>query len=202
MHALSPKPRASERIRYLALIMGLVPTLTAHAQRSLVSQLPNGGLEIRSAPDPARPSAWAVDGVGPIYELDRTVFRSGEASLHIGFRDGANAEGYSGTIQRLDAKPFAGQRIEFTGYVRRSSERSKVGIWVLASGPKLKRRVYVNSYEQTITSDSTWSRHTLTLTVPRGASSIAFGAAIYEYDGEMWVDDMSVHILGRRRSFR
>jgi hypothetical protein len=169
------------------------------AQPSPAPQIPNGGFEIATPAASDHPADWRVDGVGPAYGLDHGVYRSGAASLHIAFKTGSNAEGYSGAIQQLDAAPFRGRRIEYTAYVRRSSARSKVGIWLLVPSPDPRRRVYINSYEQPIANDSTWSLHTLTMTVPRTATTIAFGTAIYENDGEMWVDDVSVRILPAKR---
>jgi hypothetical protein len=165
------------------------------AQTSAIEQLQNGGFEITATSDTKQPASWSVDGIGTVYLLDESVHRNGKYSLKIGFKDGANKEGYSGTMQRLSTSNFAGKRVEISAYLRRTSEASKVGIWALVSGQSKKRLVYINSYEQPLAKGSTWSLHKFELNVPREAISLALGAAIHESDGEMWVDDVSIRVV-------
>jgi hypothetical protein len=143
-----------------------------------------------------RPLHWKQDGLALIYALDATRHRSGRQSLHIGFKDGTNDEGYSGTIQRIDATPFAGKRVRLEAYLQRTSEKSKVGVWLLLGDATDKKLLYINSYEQPFEDGVTWTRHKLEVDVPIAAAKLALGAAIYESDGEMWVDDVTLTVVG------
>lgn len=155
---------------------------------------PNGGFEVSEQSDARRPLHWKQDGRSPVYALDASRHRSGKQSLHIGFKDGANEEGYSGTMQRLDATPFAGKRLALEAYLQRTSEKSKVGVWLLLGDANGKKLFYANSYEQPFGDHATWTRHTLEVDVPADAVTLALGAAIYESDGEMWVDDVRLAV--------
>jgi hypothetical protein len=169
------------------------------AQTSKPALLNNGGFEIIDEANLQHPAIWSIDGIGPVYTLDASVHKKGRYSLRIGFKEGANTEGYSGMIQKISAAPFAGKRIVISAYLRRSSEKSIVGIWALLNAANNKRLEYINSYEQPILNGSKWSIHQLEIEVPAEATSLALGAAIYENNGEMWVDEMSIREVKNHR---
>jgi hypothetical protein len=166
---------------------------SASATTSVVA---NGGFEKASTTNPLHPADWDVDGVGPAYALDATVRKVGKHALKIGFKDGANKEGYSGTIQKISATPYAGKRVEVTAYLRKSTDKSIVGIWAMLGGVEKVKLLYKNTYEQPAPKVGEWTQHKLVLDVPQNAVSMALGAAIYESDGEMWVDEFSVREVG------
>jgi hypothetical protein len=179
--------------RWLVGLVLLISTSSACCLQTSKQELPsNGGFEKVDDSNPQHPSIWSIDGIGPIYTLDSSVHKKGKYSLHIGFKEGANVEGYSGTIQKISAAPFAGKRIVIKAYLRRNSEKSIVGIWALLGAVNNKRLEYINSYEQVVLNGSKWSLHQLVIEVPAEATTLALGAAIYESDGEMWVDEMSI----------
>jgi hypothetical protein len=172
-------------------------TLAANANAGAnINAAANGGFEMASAANAQHPADWAVDGVGPVYALDTSIHMKGKHALKIGFKDGANANGYSGTIQRISATPYAGKRVEVTAYLRKSTEKSVVGIWAMLGGADKAKLLYKNTYEQPAPKVGEWTQHKLVLDVPQNAVSMALGAAIHESDGEMWVDEFSVREVG------
>ena len=138
----------NSRATALAFLYVWSLNVAVSAQPSASEQLQNGSFEIAATSNTKQPASWSVDGIGTVYLLDESVHRNGKYSLKIGFKDGANKEGYSGTMQRLSASGFAGKRVEISAYLRRTSEASNVGIWALVGGQNKKRLVYINSYEQ------------------------------------------------------
>jgi hypothetical protein len=132
--------------------------------------------------------------VGPVYKLDTETVYRGRHSMHIAFKDGMNQEGYAGTIQTIDISRFAGKRLMLSAQLRRTSEKSKVGIWASVVGADKEKLSYQNSYEQPIPSNQRWSKHSLMIDLPKTATTLKVGAAIYENDGEMWVDDIRVAV--------
>jgi hypothetical protein len=179
----------------LVLFYGLNLNVAVNAEPAVPGEFRNGGFEIVATSNAKQPANWSVDGIGPVYMLDKSVHRNGKYALKIGYKDGANKEGYSGTIQRLSAVGFAGKRVALKAYLRRTSEASKVGIWVAVNGENKKRLLYVNSYEQSFVKGENWSLHKLEIDVPVEAISLLVGAAIHESDGEMWVDDVSMRVV-------
>jgi hypothetical protein len=158
------------------------------------SLLRNGGFEIGQQDQPDIPARWKQDGVGPIYRLDPKTVRRGRHSMHIAFKDGMNKEGYAGTIQTINIRRFAGKRLTLSGQLRRSSEKSIVGIWALVAGANKEKLSYQNSYEQPMRGTQLWSKHNLMIDLPKAATTLKVGAAIYQSDGEMWVDDMRMAV--------
>jgi hypothetical protein len=193
----------TRRLRSIALATAFaiaIPFAGTLSASAAIAQAPNtalqnGSFEATASPTTKLPAAWAVDGVGPIYMLDDTVTRTGKYALKIGFKDGANKQGYSGTMQRLSATEFAGKRVEFAAYLRRTSDKSKVGVWVSIGDVDKKRLAYLNSYDQPHGGNAQWSLHKLQFDVPAEATSLMLGAAMYESDGEMWVDDITLQVI-------
>jgi hypothetical protein len=177
------------------VILGLIASGAAASVDRVL--LLNGGFETNERDQPDIPANWNQDGIGPIYKLDtKTVYR-GRHSMHIAFKDGMNQEGYAGTIQTIDISRFAGKRLMLSAQLRRTSEKSKVGIWASVVGADKEKLSYQNSYEQPIPSNQRWSKHSLMIDLPKNAATLKVGAAIYENDGEMWVDDIRVAVSNR-----
>jgi hypothetical protein len=184
----------SRQLTAVTVLLFATTTYTAYA--SVPTTLANGGFEKASATNAQHPADWAVDGVGPAYALDPSIHMKGKHALKVGFKDGANANGYSGTIQRISATPYAGKRVEVTAYLRKSTDKSVVGIWAMLGGADKAKLLYKNTYEQPAPKVGEWTQHRLVLDVPQNAVSMALGAAIHESDGEMWVDEFSVREVG------
>lgn len=154
--------------------------------------LSNPGFERSDPKQAALPDAWDVDVANKtdtleIVKRDQSVHHCGRAAARIRFIEAMN---YSGVIQRLSALDMAGKDAQFSAYVRRSSATSVVGIWLLVADINGNKLTYINSYEQPVRAGSNWTRHVLSLHVSKEAFIVKVGAAIYEKDGTMWVDDM------------
>jgi hypothetical protein len=171
-----------------------VAVCNAHATNA--NALANGGFEKVSSTNAQHPADWNVDGVGPVYALDTSIHMRGKHALKIGFKDGANANGYSGTLQKISATPYAGKRVVVSAYLRKSAEKSIVGVWAMLGGPDKARLLYKNTYEQPASKVGEWTQHKIEFDVPQNAVTFVLGAAIYESDGDMWVDEFSVREVG------
>jgi hypothetical protein len=152
--------------------------------------LRNGSFE--DATSDSAPAGWNVDGVSPSYRLDTQIASAGKQSLRVEFRDGFNEQGYAGTLQTIDASGLAGKTIRFTADLRRTNNESVVGIWLLVADAVGNKLNYINSYEQPLPNLSQWQTHALTVSLPRAAAKIKLGAAIYEKDGEAWIDNLQL----------
>ncbi|MCE2903391.1 MAG: hypothetical protein ACK6DP_19800 [Gemmatimonas sp.] len=173
-------------------LLGCVHTRPAAVPRPL---LQNGGFELASAAAPTLPAWWMEDATSVSYRLDASVAHGGQRSLRVEFAEEATKRGYSGVIATLDVSALRGQRVRFEGFLKRSSEASKVGLWLRLAGTD---GLYVNSYEARVTVSDGWARHRLEVELPADATTLMLGAAIHEAPGVMWVDDLSFTVSGRR----
>jgi hypothetical protein len=145
--------------------------------------------------DPAQqdlPNNWETDvanktDLQPVVVRDHAVRRCGANAVRVRFVEAMN---YAGVLQRVSALSLRGKDIQFSGFVRRSSVQSIVGIWMLVTDRKETKLAYINSYKQPVTGGNRWSRHVVTMRIPPEAVTIKLGAAIYEKDGVMWADDL------------
>jgi hypothetical protein len=175
--------------RLMLSLLALSGTSCATIPTSQQNLLANGGFEMRQPNDATRPIDWVQDGVGPIYQLDTAQAKRGQRAMHISFKDGMNENGYAGVMQTLDVRALAGKQLIFSAFVRRTSDKSKVGIWAVVSDATKTKLSYQNSYEQAVQYDQKWSRHLLMLDLPPKAQTLKLGMSIYEADGELWIDD-------------
>jgi hypothetical protein len=152
----------------------------------------NPGFEQADQVRKTLPNSWSIDVANPVNAdetvlLDNGVRRCGKAAARIRFVEAMN---YSGVIQKIDVSGFKDRKLQFSGFVRKSSPQSIAGIWTLIADNTGKKLAYINSYEQPVNVDEGWSFHSLSIAVPKDASVMSVGAAIYEKDGVMWVDDL------------
>lgn len=191
------------RDRLMALALAVTASIAQPGTAIGAPRVQNGGFEEKGDPAIAAPPGWEVDGMSPSLSLDGHVRHSGRRSLRIRYQDGFNANGYSGVTQRLDL-PAAGGTVRLTGYLRKDVDASKVGLWIVisdASGAKLR---YLNSYEDHPSRIGKWVRHEIRVPIPATGRSVRYGAAIYDADGTMWVDDVRLALEpgGRTRRRR
>jgi hypothetical protein len=163
--------------------------VACHAVRSTPQSIMNNRFEITNPANRLIPAIWEQDGPSDFYQLVSSS-HSGKYSLAISYTDGLGQEGYAGTIQSLNASSLAGKSIEFSAFLKKSSADSKAGIWLLATDKDKKKLLYVNSYDQPIMANSAWKKHRLLVDLPAETAQLKLGAAIYESNGKMWVDDL------------
>jgi hypothetical protein len=152
----------------------------------------NSGFEQAESTLNTLPSEWKIDVANKtdtieIVRLDSSVRHCGVAAVRINFTEAMN---YSGVIQSIPVSGLAGKMAHFSGFIRRSSVKSIIGIWLSVADNKGKQLAYINSYKQPLNPGRDWSRHSLSIRIPKEASVIRVGAAIYEKDGTMWADDL------------
>lgn len=192
---LAHRRRAWQRVMALTGTMLLLGCAHSRPSTEPTPLLRNGGFELVSATDPALPAWWREDATSVSYRLDASVAHGGQRSLRIEFAEEATKSGYSGVIASLDVSAHRGQRLRFEGFLKRSSEASKVGLWLRLAG---EDGLYVNTYEARVGVSDGWAHHVLDVELPADATTLILGAAIHEAPGVMWVDDLSFTVRERR----
>jgi hypothetical protein len=184
------KPSLMIRVAVTAFALSVLSTASATtANKNYVA---NPGFERADPTEQALPKDWEIDVAHkiddrPVAWRDRTARRCGAAAARIHFVEAMN---YAGVLQRVSTSGLAGKDVQFSGFVRRSSGESIVGIWMLAADGKDQKLSYINSYGQPAKVGRGWSWHVVTMRIPPEATTIKLGAAIYEQDGTMWADDL------------
>jgi hypothetical protein len=137
------------------------------------------------------PGEWRADGKATTVGFDAFAQYEGKPSYRVSFTAG---EPYAGLVQRFrSVDALRGQTLIVTGKLRRSDNKTSIGIWVRAFDKDSKSVAYANSYEQAAGQDSNWETHRITLTIPQEATSVLIGASIYGESGTMWLSSVNAH---------
>jgi hypothetical protein len=96
-------------------------------------------------------------------------------------------------LQSVDARPFRGKKVSFSGAVRTSLLGEGAELWVQAKLDKDSILMEKRMLDEKIVS-ATWSYHGLEFVVPEKAVEIRFGLMI-NGGGEAWLDDVDFSIV-------
>jgi hypothetical protein len=136
------------------------------------------------------------DGSGTA-ETSGTLPHSGKHCFHLN-RPVDGEIGWISYRKRLDATPFAGQKIELQAYLR-AKVPDRTGKAVLfcqtfaGNGPT-SRRAPMNSLRNPVTEPS-WQLVRQVIDVPEDTTTLVFGVLL-QGRGDMWIDDVSLKTLG------
>jgi hypothetical protein len=147
---------------------------------------------------PAEPAArgWRAGGsaidsyrVG----LDRVIAHGGASSGHI-TRRSDTPPGFAGFTQGLGAGPYLGKRVRFSAFVKSRAVSGGAQLWMRIDGNG-GVMAFDNMQKRTVTATTDWTRVSIVLDVPADASGVALGFFL-QGDGEAWVDDASLEVVG------
>jgi serine/threonine-protein kinase len=68
-------------------------------------------------------------------------------------------------------------------------------MWMRVDGPETSPIAFDNMAHRAIRGDNDWSRYEIVLDVPAIAAQIAYGA-ILGGEGRLWVDDLTLEVVG------
>jgi hypothetical protein len=148
------------------------------------------------------PAGWTIDGSGPqITDVRRTCDEShgGRCSVRLS-SDGAPAiggfaPGFGALVQRVSAAEYAGHRVALSGWLKtRNAEAA--GLWLRVNAGATVA-AFDNMDDRPVTGSEPWTRFTLAVDVPQGASALAFGVRLTGR-GTVWSDDLELTIVDER----
>lgn len=136
------------------------------------------------------------DGSGSA-ETSGTLPHSGKHCFHL--NRPVNGEiGWISYRKRLDATPFAGQKIELQAYLRAKvpyrAGKAVLFCQTFAGNGPLSRRAPINSLRNPVTEPS-WQLVRQVIDVPEDTTTLVFGVLL-QGRGDMWIDDVSLKTLG------
>jgi hypothetical protein len=151
---------------------------------------------------PSLPKGWTVDGSGPqITEITRTCDEAhgGRCSVRLS-SEGARAlggfgPGFGALAQRVSAAEFAGRRVALSGWLK-TVDAKAARLWLRAdAGATIAG--FDNMDDRPVVGTEPWTRYTLAIDVPQGASALAFGVLLTGA-GSAWGDDLELTIVDER----
>lgn len=146
----------------------------------------------RVAPE-SIPERWASQQSVPNeYEirLDRRVFHSGKASLHMRSRLDS-PKGLAKLSQRLSANEYRGTRLHMSAYLKTEVTWGSVRLWLQMIGQGGSILAFDDMREKPVTETTGWTRHDFILDVPQQAREIVFGVVLAG-NGQVWADDFTI----------
>jgi erythromycin esterase len=140
---------------------------------------------------PAPREGWSVTGRGCSLAADRTIARSGRASLVLDCSVSGGGAVSGVATRRLAVQGLRGRRIVVSGYLRTemaTAGRAVLQVEVEGANGSL---AYADTGEGRSAGTTAWKRFAIAVDVPREATGVAVGARIAG-SGRMWLDDLAV----------
>jgi hypothetical protein len=142
------------------------------------------------------PENWsATQSVPGEYEMtvDRKVFRSGRASVHVKSK-ADDPKGNASLQQEFMPVRCLGRRLRMEAFVKTSISSGAAYLWLEARGSEGKQPLSDKILGRRITGTTDWTRHEITVDVPRESQKIAFGFVL-SGKGEVWIDDFRFQVF-------
>lgn len=150
------------------------------------------------------PGAWPPGWIAPSglaalewdVEVTREDARDGTQAVVVGRAvDSGHGETYGGLHQRIDARPWRGQRITLCAWARIEplTPATRAYLWLEVTHPDGRWSAPVffeNMAERPVTSRE-WRQYAIVTDVPEDADVISFGFAVVG-EGRAWLDGMSL----------
>lgn len=140
---------------------------------------------------------WVAAGESPKdysigLDIKHTV--SGKGAKFIRSRSG-NANTWGTLMQQISAERYRGQRVRFMAKVKTEKVNDWAGLWMRVDEPNHFNVAFYNSQNKPIKGTTDWQVRSVVLDVSKDASVLSFGV-IDSGAGEVWLDDMSLEIVG------
>jgi hypothetical protein len=135
--------------------------------------------------------------------LDKETKVSGEASLHV--KGVGSNRSYFSMFQGFKADAYHGKRLRFSGQLRTKEVQDKVRpdeqfarafLWLLIHNTKGQQVVSDEMFDRSLRGTNDWTRCEIVVDVPHDAHKITIGARMI-LEGEMWVDDLQLEVVGK-----
>ena len=208
----------SRRMTVLGLVFALCPVLLlgqspergqiagqpakheAKKEDSLAAerQPANGGFE--QGKIAVQPAGWAVRGSGYRITTSDEQPAAGRQCATIVSTAGSDRSPFGNLLQKINARPFRGQRVRFRGAVRTevSGKGNQTQMWLRvdrrAQDGSRPRGAFDNMFNRPITS-SEWNHYEIIADIDVDAVDVTLGVFL-RGEGAAWVHDVSLEIVG------
>ena len=180
----------------LAVLAALVPLRTSDAadgprnlgfEDGAVGEVPKGWF----ANGHPSPSGYAIQ------TTDRSP-RSGRACAVIELVGSRPAGGFGNLLQSVDATPYRGKQVRLKAAVRTEGGESRAQLWLRVDREGGKVGFFDNMHDRPIVS-ATWADYEIVGDVDADARALTLGVMFTAGTGRVFVDDVSLEVLGAAR---
>jgi hypothetical protein len=148
------------------------------------------------------PAGWTIDGSGPqITAVARTCddAHGGRCSVRLS-SDGAPdvggfGPGFGALTQSVSASEYAGRRVALSGWLKTQGAHA-ARLWLRADAGSTVA-AFDNMGDRPVSGTTPWTRYTLAVDVPEGASALALGVLLTGR-GRVWGDDLELTVVDER----
>ena len=145
------------------------------------------------------PPGWAVrfsfDSAGYNVGIDSMVAHGGRRSAYIQFR-GLEPQGWATVMQTFRADEYRGKRVRLSAFVKTENVESGALLWMRVEGPDDSVLASDNMGNRPIRGTTDWRSYDVVLEIPKRAQAIAIGFLLDRGWGRVWVDDVTVSLVG------
>ncbi|MBI3832462.1 MAG: hypothetical protein HY291_23260 [Planctomycetes bacterium] len=109
-----------------------------------------------------------------------------------------DAKEFGNLMQRLDARPYQGKWVRFSGDIKRAVTVGWAGFWMRLDGTHQEVLGFDNMQDRRLTGTRDFERHSVELFVPPETAVLSVGAILVG-KGKIWVGHLKVETLDRPR---
>jgi len=158
------------------------------------STLRNGGFE-DGLPGEA-PKGWSVSAGRGVKAETRSEGAAEGQNCAVVYLSEAPAEGaIANLIQTLDATPYRGKRVRLRAQLRVDKRLSQGHLWLRVDRPDHQQGFFDNTEYRPVRSEE-WTSVEIVGDVETDAKVLALGAMLRKGGGKLWVDGVSLEVLG------
>ncbi len=164
------------------------PSVEGQELARLKKEIPPPSEQNLNFEDGPNAAPWILGGRGYSLELDTEVAQSGQRSLRIRYEEAGR---FAVATLPFDAKSALGKRLRLTGYLKTEDvAQGHAGLWMrVDQGSRMV--AFDNMDRRGVSGTSPWTRYTVELDVPDGATRIFYGALLTGI-GTVWVDNLAI----------
>jgi hypothetical protein len=144
------------------------------------------------------PDGWSLKGAATedysVY-IDRGIVNGGGASVSLASID-ATDNRFSTLRQVIEAGEYAGNRVQFSAYLRTNRVQQSVGFWMRADSNTRGSIAFDNMDDRRIEGTTEWQQYSIVLDIPESAVVIYYGVLL-EGTGQIWIDDCTLDVVSR-----
>ena len=145
------------------------------------------------------PAGWIAAGSHKqLYAMGVDASQAGEgrAAISLGSRPGAvdGNQVFGTAMTTVDATPYLGKRVRFTGMVRADAIRGSAGLWMRVDGAGREQLAFDNMGSRPICGTSAFTPYEVVLDVDVAATHIAYGVLL-SGAGQVWLEEPKLTVV-------
>ena len=148
----------------------------------------------RSQNPPGWAARFSFDSAGYNVGIDSMVVHGGRRSAYIQFR--GEPQGWATVMQTFRAAEYRGKRVRLSAFVKTENVEAGALLWMRVEGLDDSVLAWDNMGDRPIRGTTDWRSYDVVLEIPKRAQAIAIGFLLDRGWGRVWVDDVSVGVVG------